>query len=154
MNGNEEDRDYRDVYEYGDFEDDDSSGEKCPEIYLPRGLGGRCKVSDFCSNITCELNTFDKRATLIFKINRCDDPITATVTVKIPRFDVDWSHTFKDGEKIKLPTDHRVGKGLSTMAQVSVSLLVLLKREGKKLHFKVRLLYYFSFIPGGRKPEE
>ena len=131
--GDQEIRDYR-AYEpdvYGDNDDDD---EKCPEINLPRGLGGKCEVSDFCSNITCEVNAMDTRATIIFKINRCDDPVTATVAIKLPGFSVDWSHTFKDGEEIELPTDG----GLGAMGQVAVSLKVGLKKEGEKLHFKVK----------------
>lgn len=140
VEGNSEDRDYRDIYEYDDDNDGINNAEKCPDINLPRGLGGPCKVSDFCSNITCEVTVWEKSATLTFKINQCDDPITATVTVKIQRYAVDWSHSFQDGERIKLPTDHLLGKGSSTMAQGSVSLSVLLKREGKKLHFKLQLL--------------
>ncbi|RMX60918.1 hypothetical protein pdam_00003434 [Pocillopora damicornis] len=136
VEGNDEDRDYRDFYEYDDDDNGIKKAEKCPDINLPRGLGGPCKVSDFCSNITCEVKVGEKSATLIFKINQCDDPITATVTVKIQGYAVDWSHTFKDGEKIKLP----VGKESGVMAQGSVSLLVVLKREGKKLHFKLQLL--------------
>lgn len=142
MEGNDEDRDYRDFYEYDDDDNGIKKAEKCPDINLPRGLGGPCKVSDFCSNITCEVKVGEKSATLIFKINQCDDPITATVTVKIQGYAVDWSHTFKDGEKIKFP----LGKESGVMAQGSVSLLVVLKREGKKLHFKVTCLLYITLL--------
>ena len=142
MEGNDEDRDYRDFYEYDDDDNGIKKAEKCPDINLPRGLGGPCKVSDFCSNITCEVKVWEKSATLIFKINQCDDPITATVTVKIQGYAVDWSHTFKDGEKIKFP----LGKESGVMAQGSVSLLVVLKREGKKLHFKVTCLLYITLL--------
>ena len=149
VEGNDEDRDYRDFYEYDDDDNGIKKAEKCPDINLPRGLGGPCKVSDFCSNITCEVKVGEKSATLIFKINQCDDPITATVTVKIQGYAVDWSHTFKDGEKIKLP----LGKESGVMAQGSVSLLVVLKREGKKLHFKVTCLLYITLLhcKGGGK---
>lgn len=136
--GDEESRDYRDVYEY---DDDEDAEEKCPEINLPSGLVGRCEVSDFCSNITCQVKAMNKHATIIFKINRCEEPITATVTIKLPGYAADWSHTFKDGDVIEIPT-HRshAGGGFNAMAQVSVSLKVGLKKEGKQLHFKVRQL--------------
>ncbi|KAL9965763.1 hypothetical protein ACROYT_G029607 [Oculina patagonica] len=135
--GEGESRDYRDVYEYDEDEDGE---EKCPEINLPSGLVGRCEVSDFCSNITCQVKAMNKRAIIIFKINRCEDPITATVTIRLHGYAADWSHTFKDGEVIELPTDSQSDGGFGGMAQVSVSLKVGLKKEGKKLHFKLELL--------------
>ena len=122
------------MYEYTD---DGHNEEKCPEVNLPSRLVGRCEVSDFCSNVTCQLEVADKRSTVIFKINRCEDPITATVTIKSPGFSVNWTHTFKDGEIIEIlpAADH--GE-MNSMAKVSISMKVDLKKEGKKLHFKVR----------------
>ena len=127
----DEGRDYGDVYEYTD---DGHDEEKCPEVNLPSRLVGRCGVSDFCSNITCQLEVAEKRATIIFKINRCEDPITATVTIKSSGFSVNWTHTFKDGETIELlpAADHGEISGMT------ISIKVDLKKEGKKLHFKVR----------------
>ena len=81
-----------------------------------------------------------KHATVVFKVNRCEDPLTATVTFKSPGFAVDWSHTFKDGDVIKLPEDHTISEGINSLAKVSVSLKVGLKRNGEKLHFKVFFL--------------
>jgi len=129
-----EDYDYRDADEY---DDDDDDGDKCPTIDLPPSIGGRCHVSDFCSKITCEANVNEKPATIIFQVNRCEKPLTATLTIKSPGFSVDWSHTFKDGDIIKLPADTG---GLSSVAKFSVSLKVALKREGKKLRFKLELM--------------
>lgn len=126
----DEGRDYRDVYEYTD---DGHDEEKCPEVSLPSRLVGRCEVSDFCSNITCQLEVAEKRATVIFKINRCEDPITATVTIKASGFSVNWTHTFKDGEIIEIVPAADRGE-----MKVSISVKVDLKKEGKKLHFKVR----------------
>ena len=123
------------MYEY---EEDDDNEEKCPEINLPSALVGKCEVSDFCSNITCQVQVMKKRATIIFKINRCEDPITAKVTIKLHGYAADWSHTFKDGEVIEIPTDHQASEGFGALGKVSVSLKVGLKKEGKKLHFKVR----------------
>lgn len=136
--GVKETYDYRDpAYDFEDDDDSDNDGNKCPTVDLPPGLGGRCDVSDFCSKITCHASVQEKRATIIFQVNRCEDPLTATVTIKSPGFAVDWSHTFKDGDVIKLPADHGITEGLSPLAKVSISLKVGLKKEGKKLHFKV-----------------
>lgn len=133
--GGDEGYDYRDVYEYAE---DEHEEEKCPEINLPsRSLFGRCEVSDFCSNITCQLEVGKKRSTVIFKINRCEDPITATVTIKSSGFSVDWTHTFKDGEIIEIVPAADQGD-MNSIAKVSISIKVELKKEGKKLHFKVR----------------
>lgn len=127
--GRDEVRDYRDVYEYAD---DGHDEEKCPEVSLPSRLVGRCEISDFCSNITCQLEVAETRATVIFKINRCEDPVTATITIKSPRISVNWKHTFKDGEIIEIVP------AANSMTKVSISIKVELKKEGKKLHFKVR----------------
>lgn len=127
--GDDEVRDYRDVYEYAD---DGPDEEKCPEVNLPSRLLGRCEVSDFCSNITCQLEVGETRATVIFKINRCEDPVTATITIKSSRISVNWKHTFKDGEIIE------IFPAANSMTKVSISVKVELKKEGKKLHFKVR----------------
>jgi len=127
--GDDEVHDYRDVYEYVD---DGHDEEKCPEVSLPSRLVGRCEISDFCSNITCQLEVAETRATVIFKINRCEDPVTATITIKFSRISVNWKHTFKDGEIIELVP------AASSMTKVSISIKVELKKEGKKLHFKVR----------------
>jgi len=127
--GDDEVRDYRDVYEYAD---DGHDEEKCPEVSLPSRLVGRCEISDFCSNITCQLEVAETRATVIFKINRCEDPVTATITIKSSRISVNWKHTFKDGEIIELVP------AANSITKVSISIKVELKKEGKKLHFKVR----------------
>lgn len=121
------------MYEYAD---DGHDEEKCPEVNLPSRLVGRCAVSDFCSNITCQLEVAEKRSTIIFKINRCEDPITATVTIKSSGFSVNWTHTFKDGEIIEIVPAADRGE-MSSMAKVSISIKVELKKEGKKLHFKL-----------------
>lgn len=137
------DHDYQDPYDYEEDYGNDESGDggnKCPIIDLPPGLGGRCDVSDLCSKITCDVKVQGRHATIVFKVNRCKDPLTATVTFKSPGFVVDWSHTFKDGEVIKLPEDHTITEGLNSLAKVSVSLKVGLKRNGEKLHFKLELM--------------
>lgn len=131
--GDDEGRDYRDLYEYAD---DGHEEENCPEMNLPSRLVGRCGISDFCSNITCQLEVAGKRSTVIFKINRCEDPITATVIIKSSGFSVDWTHTFKDGEIIEIVPAADRGD-MNSMARVSLSVRVDLKKEGKKLHFKL-----------------
>ena len=132
--GDDEGRDYRDVYEYAD---DGHEEKKCPEINLPSRLVAPCEISDFCSNITCQLEVAEKRFTVNFKINRCDDPITATVTIKSSGYSVNWTHTFKDGDIIEiLPAADR-GE-MNSIAKVFFFFLFDLKKEGKKLHFKVR----------------
>ena len=88
-----------------------------------------------------------KSATIIFQVNRCDDPLTATVTIKSPGFAVDWSHTFKDGDVIKLPMDHVIPGELSEIAAFSsISLKVGLKKQGEKLHFKVFFPQFFGLL--------
>lgn len=132
MNGLK-DYDYNDAYD--DYNDDDDNNEdKCPTIDLPAALNGRCHTSDSCSKITCEASVQDKHATIVFRVNRCDDPLSATVSIRSRGFSVDWSHTFKDGDEVKLPAD--TGR-MNAIGKVSVSLKVMLKKKEKKLHFKV-----------------
>ena len=142
--------DYQDPYDYEEdynSDDDDDDEDKCPTIDLPLSLGGKCDVSDFCSKITCEARVQGKSATIIFQVNRCDDPLTATVTIKSPGFAVDWSHTFKDGDVIKLPMDHVIPGELSEIAAFSsISLKVGLKKQGEKLHFKVFFPQFFGLL--------
>ena len=135
-----EDNDYNDAYDY--YEDDDDDNEdKCPTIDLPAALDGRCHISDSCSKITCEASVQNKHATIIFRVNRCDDPLSATVTIKSRGFSVDWSHTFKDDDEVKLPVD--TGR-MNAIGKVSVSLKVMLKKKEKKLHFKVFIPRLFA----------
>ena len=123
--------DFHDAFDYYDNGDDDDSN--CPSTNFPPELGGKCHVSDFCSKISCEARVQDKEIRITFQVNRCERPLTATVRIQ-QGSSLDWSHTFKDGDVIELPVDN---KELSQIGKFSVSLKVLLKKEGKKVHFKV-----------------
>ena len=123
---------YPDAHDY--YGNGDSDDINCPSTVFPPELGGSCHVSDFCSKVTCVAHVRDKQVRITFQINRCEQPLTATVTFKSQGFSVDWSYTFKDGDVITLPQDD---KRLSYVGKLTISLKVILQMEGKKLHFKV-----------------
>ncbi|KAK2566643.1 hypothetical protein P5673_009303 [Acropora cervicornis] len=111
------------VFGYPDAHDSYGNGDggdiNCPSIVFPPELGGSCRVRDFCSKVTCVAHVRKKQVRITFQINRCEQPLTATVTFKSHGFSVDWSYTFKDGDVIKLPQDD---KRLSYVGKLTISL--------------------------------
>lgn len=74
---------------------------------------------------------------VIFKINRCEDFIIVIVIIKLFGFFVNWIYIFKDGEIIEIVLLVDCGD-MNSMVGVFILVKVVLKKEGKKLYFKVR----------------
>jgi len=83
---------------------------------------------------------------VILKINNCNELLTATVILQQPEKDLDWSHTFKDGEKAKLPDmPYSFSGGLTVTDAASLFTLVGLKKTNRNsLNYTVRI--HFSSI--------
>lgn len=73
--------------------------DKCASRDLP----GDCSITGDCSQITCSTNYGGKTSTLKVTINRCDEPVTVTINVKVKEDDVDWTHVFTSGDKLAVP---------------------------------------------------
>ena len=62
----------------------------------------QCNYSRDCSKIDCFVRQDRHILRVILKLNTCKVPWNATVTLKQPEDNSDWSATLKDGEKAKL----------------------------------------------------
>ena len=79
------------------------------------------------------------KLTLTLKINKCQEPLTATVTLKDPESSLDWSHTLKDGEKAEVPTNTRSFTGDLPVSDASLFIKVGLKKiNGSNINYTVR----------------
>jgi len=78
---------------------------------------------------------------MILKINRCAEPLTATVTLQQPESNLDWSHTFRDGEKAKLPVLPSSFSGGLTVTDATLYINVGLKKtNGSNLNYTVAMV--------------
>lgn len=77
------------------------------------------------------------KLTVILKINKCTEPFTATATIRLPGRDLDWSHTFKDGEKAKLPVLPSSFSGLGVTDATLFIKVGLKKMNGSNLNYTV-----------------
>ena len=78
------------------------------------------------------------KLTMILKINRCTEPLTAAVTLQQPESNLDWLHTFKDGEKAKLSVLPSSFSGGLTVSNATLYIKVGLKKtSGSNLNYTV-----------------
>ena len=75
--------------------------------------------------------------TITVKIDKCHEKFSANVALKRKASDLDFSHTFKDGEKKKLPASSKDITGMGA-SNVDLYLEVGLKKVGRDISFKVR----------------
>ena len=81
--------------------------------------------------------------TVTLKINKCDNPLTATVKLQQPDTDLDWSHTLKDGQKVKVPTKSSSFTGGLPVNDATLFIQVHLKKmNGSSLNYTVRGLHH------------
>lgn len=81
--------------------DDD---KKCPPLYTSPDLSMTCSSSgEGCSKITCSSQLDGQTVTLSLEFNSAEGEVSATITLKVPNLDYEWSHTFKSGDKIQVP---------------------------------------------------
>ena len=63
----------------------------------------KCTVSPDCSTFSCSADVEGESISLTLKIDGSKEPLTAEITLKVPSKEFDWSHSFKNGEKIQVP---------------------------------------------------
>ena len=124
------------------------SAQQCPQPNFAPSVPGEkhCIFSHGCSKVECSVSGDSRKLTLTLKINKCQEPLTATVTLKQPENSLDWSHTLKNGEKAELPTNTRSFTGDLPISDPSLFIKVGLKRiNGSSVNYTVRNhLHFFS----------
>ena len=115
----------------------------CAGIQPPDGSNGTCVFGDQCSKVTCTSppDSTGPFGHMVMTVQAygCHQPLRTTVTMETFRTPMKWSHTFKDGEQSPLPIPVPAGP-----VNVTVFLLVELKKAGGKIHFKVlRKTYHY-----------
>ncbi|XP_067057930.1 uncharacterized protein [Acropora muricata] len=70
--------------------------DKCKNIEIPD-----CTITEDCLQLTCSKKEFDKEISLKVKVNRCEEPVTVTIDVKVEN--VEWSHVFTSGDELPVP---------------------------------------------------
>ncbi|XP_078381676.1 uncharacterized protein LOC144664433 isoform X2 [Oculina patagonica] len=76
-----------------------AGNDECKSMDLP----GDCSITADCLKITCSADFGGKTTTLTGTINRCDEPVTVTINVKIKGEDIDWTHVFTSGDELAVP---------------------------------------------------
>ena len=71
----------------------------------------KCTIRDDCNTISCSAEPEGEAVTLSLKFDTSQD--SATVSIRVPSRDYDWSRTFKSGEKIHVPGFPLSIKGLA-----------------------------------------
>lgn len=90
------------------------------------------------------------KITVTLKINKCDNPLTATVKLQQSDTDLDWSHTLKDGEKAKVPTKSSSFTGELPVNDAALFIQVGLKKmNGTSVNYTVRRLHMVHGGAGG-----
>nr|XP_058965603.1 uncharacterized protein LOC131792241 [Pocillopora verrucosa] len=81
------------------FADGLAGKDKCGSIDLPES----CTITGDCSQITCSSSFGGESSSLTVNINRCDEPVTVTINVKVREEDIDWTHVFTSGDELPVP---------------------------------------------------
>ena len=119
--------------------------EQCPKVaFLPAisEKHGSCVLSNNCNKVKCVTQDNRHKFTITVKINKCDNPLTATVKLQQPDTDLDWSHTLKDGEKAKVPTKSSSFTGGLPVNNAALFIQVGLKKmNGTSVNYTVRRLH-------------
>lgn len=97
-----------------------AGNDKCQDTDLP----GDCTITSDCLKITCNAHFGGKTITLTVKVNRCDEPVTVTINVKVKGDDVDWTHVFTSGDELAVP-----GLGIDVKGVAKAGLFIRVKLE-------------------------
>ena len=79
--------------------------------------------------------------TLGVKLKKCHEPPSVTVTLKQAQDNgnLNWSHSLKDGDKIKVPTSGKSFTGGLPVTESAIYVQVGLKKvNGSHINYKVR----------------
>lgn len=69
--------------------------------------------------------------------NSGDGVMSATITLKVPNLDYEWSHTFKSGDKIQVP-----GLPLKIEGVANSDMYLMLKLVKGKMGVAFKVIYY------------
>ena len=128
--GRDHDRD-----RYHKKHDDD---KKCPPLYTSPDLSMTCSSSgEGCSKITCSSQLDGQTVTLSLEFNSAEGEVSATITLKVPNLDYEWSHTFKSGDKIQVP-----GFPLKIKGVANPDMYLMLKLVKGKMGVAFEVIYY------------
>ena len=106
---------------------------RCSE--LAKTLGAACDVQEDCSNINCN-NTFEGQPVFLsVNINKCENPKSLEVRVRVLQLGLDWSNTFVSGDIITVPGFPFTREGIVS-AEVYVK-VELDESDDSKLKMKV-----------------
>ncbi|XP_074633459.1 uncharacterized protein LOC141892169 [Acropora palmata] len=108
-----------------------AKNDKCKNIEI-----SGCKITEDCLQLTCSTKVIDKEISLKMKVNRCDEPVTVTIDVKVESDNVEWSHVFTSGDEIPVPGLTYSAGGL---AKAGLFVKVELQEGDGKLTLKVFL---------------
>ncbi|XP_067016249.1 uncharacterized protein [Acropora muricata] len=78
-----------------------AKNDKCKSI-KSKSLSG-CTISEDCLHLTCSMKIVRKDISLRVKLNRCAEPVTVTIDVKVESENLEWSHVFTSGVEVPVP---------------------------------------------------
>ena len=120
---------------HGDHDRPHRDHRMCPlPVTLPE-LNMQCTVTDDCRTITCSMIAEGEKAILTLKIKDSAQPMSADISLKVPSRGFEWSHTFTNGEKIKLP---EIPLKIKHLASAEVYLMMKMYKMDKDIAFKVK----------------
>lgn len=110
--------------------------ELAPSLPLPI----KCNATSYyCEQITCSTPFSNEDITLNVDFNPWDDPMSAYVTLSVPKLRFDWSASVKDGEQIEVPGFPLDIRGLP-VGKVDASIRVAMTKDNDTLSFEVNLV--------------
>lgn len=113
------------------------STSNCPQTNflpsIPAPEAKHCDYSRDCSKIDCVVRQDPDKLRVILKLNTCKVPWNATVTLKQPESNLNWSATLKDGEKAKLDVTPSMLTGGIPVSNASFFVHVGLRKHGEQL---------------------
>ncbi|XP_044170476.1 uncharacterized protein LOC122946963 isoform X2 [Acropora millepora] len=119
---------------HGDHDRPHRDHRMCPlPVTLPE-LNMQCTVTDDCRTITCSMIAEGEKAILTLKIKDSAQPMSADISLKVPSRGFEWSHTFTNGEKIKLP---EIPLKIKHLASAEVYLMMKMYKMDKDIAFKL-----------------
>lgn len=110
--------------------------ELAPSLPLPI----KCNATSYyCEQITCSTPFSNEDITLNVDFNPWDDPMSAYVTLSVPKLRFDWSASVKDGEQIEVP-GFPLDIGGLPVGKVDASIRVAMTKDNDTLSFEVNLV--------------
>ncbi|XP_015749077.1 PREDICTED: uncharacterized protein LOC107328849 [Acropora digitifera] len=111
-----------------------AKNDKCKNI-KSESLSG-CTITEDCLELTCSKTLIKKEISLKMKVNRCDEPVTVTIDVKVKKENVEWSHVFTSSDEVQVPG---LTFSVAGLAKADLYVKVKLLDEDGKFTFKIGL---------------